>query len=78
MGNNPSTNTICHENAFRWNGEAQLAFYSLKEAMVTLPVLALPDFNKVFVVETDALGLGVRVILMQGYRISFESRGLYI
>ena len=44
---------------FHWNDEATCAFQSLKETMTQVPVLALPDFNKPFIVETDASGHGI-------------------
>ena len=52
------------KNNFRWDVAAGEAFQSLKTKMVTLLVLALPDFNKTFVIESDALGQGVGAILM--------------
>jgi hypothetical protein len=42
-----------------------MAFNSLKQVMTTGPILSLPDFNKLFVVECDASCIGIGAILMQ-------------
>ncbi|WVY99948.1 hypothetical protein V8G54_026018 [Vigna mungo] len=53
------------KNAFQWNEEAQQAFTILKEAVSHLPTLAIPDFSKLFAVETDASSKGLGAVLLQ-------------
>lgn len=47
-----------------WNQEANKAFQQLKEAITSVPVLALLNFSNVFTIETDALGFGLGAILI--------------
>lgn len=54
---------VLKQGNYEWSEEAQRAFETLKKAMMTLPVSALPDFNLPFEVETDVSGYGVGVFL---------------
>lgn len=70
----PLTDLLKH-NCFTWNDFAYTAFTALKEAMVTLPVLALPDFNALFDVTTDASGVAIGAVLSQhNHPLAFYSR----
>lgn len=60
---------------FQWTAVAQLAFDHLKQALSEAPILALPDFQLPFTVETDASGVGMGAILsQQGHPIAYFSK----
>ncbi|XP_026459249.1 uncharacterized protein LOC113359896 [Papaver somniferum] len=68
---------LLKNNSLHWSTLALDAFNSLKTAMCTTPVLALSDFSKPFVVESDACSHGVGVVLMKdGKAIDFFSNPL--
>jgi hypothetical protein len=52
------------KKGFQWNEQAQQAFVQLKQAMVNTPVLALPNFDRTFSIETDACDTGIGAVLV--------------
>ncbi|XP_062005359.1 uncharacterized protein LOC133722489 [Rosa rugosa] len=72
----PLTEMLRADN-FKWTMASETAFEELKRALMTAPVLALPDFSIPFIVETDACGLGIGAVLSQRkHPIAFISKSL--
>lgn len=54
-----------------WTSTAEETFQNLKHAMTKASVFSLLDFSRQFIVECDASGSGVGVVLMQDCTIAF-------
>lgn len=49
----------------------------LKQALISAPVLAFSNFNKTFVIATDACDVGIGTVLMQdGHPLTYVSKAL--
>ena len=55
---------LVKKDSFHWSLKAELAFNTLKHIVSNPPVLALPNFLKLFVVKCDVSGFGLGAVLM--------------
>ena len=62
---------------FFWSKSQQKAFIELKDRLCTAPVLALPDLQQPFEVETDASNYAIGAVLTQhGHLVAYHNETL--
>jgi hypothetical protein len=62
---------------FVWTSEQESSFQTLKTALVTAPVLALPNLQKPLLIETDASNKGIGAVIQQdGHPMAYVSKAL--
>lgn len=68
---------LLKKGQFLWNTAAEEAFLQLKQLMSNTPILAVLDFSRPLIIETDACKSGVGAVLMQdGKPIAYLSKAL--
>lgn len=77
----PITSLLKKSVKWKWEKEQQDAFELLKERLTGAPVLACPDFDKQFILQTDASNYGLGTVLTQNINdeervIAYASRRL--
>ena len=61
----PLYGLLTKDTPWIWDKACQDAFENLKKALTTKPILRPPDFNRMFIIYTDASGFAIGVILAQ-------------
>ena len=61
----PLTKLTQKDTIFDWTSNCEKAFYDLKNALISAPVLRFPNFKEQFTLTTDALNQGLGAVLSQ-------------
>lgn len=61
----PLTSLLRKSAKWNWNSDCESAFKTLKECLVSAPLLCCPDYTKPFVVQCDASAYGLGAVLTQ-------------
>ena len=77
----PLTNLLTKDAPFNFDDDCLLAFYTLKKALVTAPIIQPPDWSLPFEIMCDASDYAVGAVLgqckdKQHYAISYASKTL--
>jgi hypothetical protein len=73
----PFTRLLEKDVMFVWSSDCEVSYHTLKNKLVSAPILALPESGKRFTVYMDASRIGLGCVLMQeGRVIAYGSRQL--
>lgn len=77
----PWTRLLKKGARWEWGGDQDRALSQVRESLTTAPVLACPDFEQPFVLQTDASSVGLGAVLTQTLQgeervIAYASRAL--
>ena len=73
----PLVSLLSTKRVWKWDAGCQEAFERIRHDLTHSPVLALPDFDKPFVVECDASDFAVGAVLFQeGKPVAYEGKKL--
>lgn len=78
---NPINKLLKKNSIFEWGVEQQNSFEKLKAQLIDFTILQYPDYEKMFIITTDASNLGIGAVLSQNINgkdlpIQFISRTL--
>jgi hypothetical protein len=63
----PLTELLRKNTPYVWDNKTDKAFNTLKESLITEPLLQYPDFTRPFVLTTDASNEAIGAVLSQGH-----------
>lgn len=77
----PLTNLTKKNKKFIWDEETERSFLDIKQCLVSAPILTCPDFDKPFILQTDASQRALGAVLVQEFEdgekvIAYASRTL--
>ena len=73
----PLKDLLKKEKKWEWDAECQAAFQKLKDAIISEPILRLPDLELSFEVHMDALDRALGGVLVQeGHPVAFDNQKL--
>jgi hypothetical protein len=72
----PMTKLLEKDKKFKWMPACEASFQELKKRLTIVPILVMPDMEKLFSIYCDASDQGLGCVLMQDGHVAYASRQL--